>query len=69
MCPTALGRKEKKLSNVHIVHWMHQKTDDERSVKHEKWQISSLFESITMISARDASASEKDRNEYQDIFV
>ena len=20
MCPTALGRKEKKLSNVHIVH-------------------------------------------------
>ena len=21
MCPTALGRKEKKLSNVHIVHW------------------------------------------------
>ena len=21
MCPTALSRKEKKLSNVHIVHW------------------------------------------------
>ena len=21
MCPTALGRKEKKLYNVHIVHW------------------------------------------------
>ena len=43
------------------------KTDGDRAVKHEKWPISSfgmsvsqsVSESVTMIRARDASASEK----------
>ena len=35
MCPTALGQKEKKLYNVHIVQWPYLNVDDDHDHDHD----------------------------------